>query len=36
MEVVDALADIPTTSGPGGEPSTPVTPPVIKRITVRP
>ena len=36
LEVVDALADIPTTSGPGGEPSQPVTPPVIKRITVRP
>jgi cyclophilin family peptidyl-prolyl cis-trans isomerase len=36
LEVVDALADTPTTSGPGGEPSQPVTPPVIKRITVRP
>ena len=36
LEVVDALADIPTTPGPGGEPSKPVTPPVIKRITVRP
>ena len=36
LEVVDALADTATTSGPGGEPSQPVTPPVIKRITVRP
>ena len=35
LEVVDALADTPTTSGPGGEPSKPVSPPVIKRITVR-
>jgi len=36
LEVVDALADLPTTAGPGGEPSQPVTPPVIKTITVRP
>src|SRR5690242_227883 len=36
LEVVDALADLPTTAGPGGEPSQPVTPPVIKKITVRP
>ena len=36
LEVVDALADTPITSGPGGEPSKPVTPPVIKTITVRP
>jgi len=36
LEVVDALADTPTTSGPGGEPSTPLTPPVIKTVTIRP
>ena len=35
MEVVDALADTPTTSGPGGEPSKPLTPPVIKKVTIR-
>ena len=36
MEVVDALADVPLTMGPGGEMSRPVTPPVIKKVTVRP
>jgi cyclophilin family peptidyl-prolyl cis-trans isomerase len=36
MDVVDALADTPTTMGPGGERSQPVTPPVIKKVTVRP
>ena len=36
LEVVDALADTPITSGPGGEPSTPLTPPVIKTVTIRP
>jgi cyclophilin family peptidyl-prolyl cis-trans isomerase len=36
LEVVDALADTPTTSGPGGEPSKPLTPPVIKKVTIRP
>ena len=36
LEVVDALADTPTTAGPGGEPSQPATPPVIKKITIRP
>ena len=36
MDVVDAIADTPTTMGPGGEASQPVTPPVIEKITVRP
>ena len=36
LDVVDALASLPTTAGPGGEPSQPVTAPVIKKITVRP
>src|SRR5688500_4773268 len=34
--VVDAIAGLPTTMGPGGERSTPVTPPVIKKVTIRP
>jgi hypothetical protein len=33
---VDALANTPTTMGGDGEMSKPVTPPVIKKITVRP
>ena len=36
MSVVDALAELPTVAGPGGEPSQPVTPPVIKKVTIRP
>ena len=36
MEVVDALAGVPVGMGPGGEPSTPVTPPVIKTVLIRP
>jgi cyclophilin family peptidyl-prolyl cis-trans isomerase len=36
LEVVDALADLPTTAGPGGEPSQPLTPPVIRKVTIRP
>ena len=37
IEVVDALANVPTSMDPGsGEPSLPVTPPVIKKITIRP
>jgi cyclophilin family peptidyl-prolyl cis-trans isomerase len=36
MDVVDALAATPTTRGPDGEPSHPVTPPVIKKVTIRP
>ena len=34
--VVDAIADSPTTMGPGGEMSRPVTPPVIRTVTIRP
>lgn len=36
METVDAMAQLPTTLGGGGEMSKPVTPPVIKKITVQP
>jgi cyclophilin family peptidyl-prolyl cis-trans isomerase len=36
IETVDALADIPTTMGPGGERSLPVPPPVIRKVTIRP
>ena len=36
MTVVDAIADTRTTAGDSGEPSTPVTPQVIKTVTVRP
>jgi cyclophilin family peptidyl-prolyl cis-trans isomerase len=36
IEVVDALADTPTKPGPGGEPSTPVVPPKILKVTIRP
>jgi len=34
--VIDALADVPTTMGGDGGMSQPLTPPVIKRVTVRP
>ncbi len=34
--VIDAIADLPTTMGPGGEMSSPVTPPVIRTIAIRP
>jgi cyclophilin family peptidyl-prolyl cis-trans isomerase len=34
--VVDAIADLPTTTGPSGEDSQPATPPVIRTITIRP
>lgn len=34
--VVDAIAGLPTRMGPGGEMSTPVTPPVIRTVTIRP
>jgi len=34
--VVDAIAELPTRMGPGGESSQPVTPPVIRKVTVRP
>jgi cyclophilin family peptidyl-prolyl cis-trans isomerase len=36
MDVVDALAGTPTTRGPGGEASQPVTPPRIVKVTIRP
>jgi cyclophilin family peptidyl-prolyl cis-trans isomerase len=36
MTTVDAIADTRTTAGDGGELSKPVTPPVIKSVTVRP
>ena len=36
MEVVDALADLPTTLGADGGMSRPLTPPTIKRIAIRP
>jgi cyclophilin family peptidyl-prolyl cis-trans isomerase len=36
LDVVDALANVPTTMGSDGERSKPLTPPVIKTITVRP
>jgi len=36
MDVVDALADTPTTRGSDGEASKPVTPPVIRKVTILP
>ena len=36
IEVVDAIAGTPTTLGGDGEMSRPVTPPVIKTVTIRP
>jgi len=36
MDVVDALAASPTTMGPDGNQSRPVTPPIIKTVTIRP
>jgi cyclophilin family peptidyl-prolyl cis-trans isomerase len=36
MDVVDALANTPTTMGADGGMSRPVTPPVIKKVTIRP
>ena len=36
LEVVDALANTPTTVGPGGEESQPVAPLTMKKVTVRP
>jgi cyclophilin family peptidyl-prolyl cis-trans isomerase len=36
MEVVDALADTPTRLGPDGGQSQPLTPPRIKKVTIRP
>ena len=36
LEVVDALANTPTTTGPGGEVSRPVAPLTMKKVTIRP
>jgi len=36
MEVVDALADTPTRLGADGGQSQPLTPPVIKKVTIKP
>jgi len=36
MEVVDALADAPTRLGPDGGMSQPLTPPSIKKVTIKP
>jgi cyclophilin family peptidyl-prolyl cis-trans isomerase len=36
METVDALADTPTTHGPDGGMSQPLTPPRINKVTIRP
>ena len=36
MDVVDALANTPTTTGSDGGMSRPLTPPVIKKVTIRP
>ena len=36
LEAVDAIAETPVTRGAGGEPSRPSTPPVIKKVTIRP
>lgn len=35
LEVLDALADLPTQAGPMGEKSVPVKPPVIQKVTIR-
>ena len=36
LEAVDAIANTPVTTGPGGEPSQPTSPPVITKVTIRP
>ena len=36
LDVLDALANVPVTMGPGGEPSKPQVPPVIKKVTIKP
>ena len=36
LEVVDALVDTPTTRGRTARKSKPLTPPVIKKVTIRP
>jgi cyclophilin family peptidyl-prolyl cis-trans isomerase len=36
LEAVDAIANTPVTRGPGGEPSQPITTPVIKKVRILP
>lgn len=36
LDVVDALASVPTQQGPDGEESKPVTPPILKSVTIAP
>ena len=36
QDVVDSIAETPTTAGPGGESSQPTTPPIIRKVTIRP
>jgi cyclophilin family peptidyl-prolyl cis-trans isomerase len=36
MEIVDALAETPTTLGPDGGMSQPLTPPVMKKVSILP
>lgn len=36
MPVVDTLANLPVRPSPDGEPSRPVTPPVIRKVTIKP
>ncbi len=36
MATVDALANLPVVPAPGGEPSQPASPPVIRKVTIRP
>jgi cyclophilin family peptidyl-prolyl cis-trans isomerase len=36
LDVVDALANVAVTMGPGGEPSQPQVPPIIKKVTIKP
>jgi cyclophilin family peptidyl-prolyl cis-trans isomerase len=36
QDVVDRIAETPTTTGPGGESSQPTTPPIIRKVTIRP
>ena len=36
LDAVDAIANTPGTQSDSGEPSRPTTPPVIKKVTIRP
>jgi cyclophilin family peptidyl-prolyl cis-trans isomerase len=36
LDAVDAIASTPTTIGADGEMSRPITPPIIKKVTIRP